>query len=57
MRRLRLRWRALFRYAGALRDLLRLVAGGQGVHGGRLDAADPRVGRLPRPAWAGKDKT
>jgi hypothetical protein len=55
MRRPRLRWRALFRYGGALRDLLRLLAGGQEVHGGRLDAADSRVGRLPWPAWAGKD--
>ena len=55
MRRPRLRWRAFFRYGGAFRDLLRLLAGGQGVHGGRLDAADSRVGRLPRPAWAGKD--
>jgi hypothetical protein len=54
MRRLGLRWRALFRYGGALRDLLRLLADGQGAHGGRLDAADSRVGRLPRPAGAGK---
>jgi hypothetical protein len=56
MRRPRLRWRAFFRYGGAFRDLLRLLAGGQGVHGGRLDAADSRVGRLPRPAWAAKDE-
>jgi hypothetical protein len=56
MRRLRLRWPTLCRYGGALRDLLRLLAGGQRVHGGRLDAADSRVGRLPRPAWAGKGK-
>jgi hypothetical protein len=56
MRRRRLRWHALFRCGGALRELLRLLAGGQGVHGGRLDAADSRVGRLPRPAQAGKGK-